>query len=326
MTEERCHICGKPASYICNECKRPVCAEHHLDSGYDIWAGACQQCMEETERRTWENLKARQREAEDSPTADPPAPADPPDSPKGRLVVLREYAVEPAESDPPPDIDRDYVVRWLLAVAFTIAMGVLVMLSLQAGQILGVLLFGGLGARMIWAMWTSDSFRWLLGRVGQRRQRTPKPSPSDIDLHLRSLLNQHQDRVFTYLGRPEHVADLSMRGGPLADQEIYNLEYYSKGLRFYRREDPEILSIHFIHSGFDSYQTYPREILPGLRVGMTRREIDALLGPPEPDDPGARRGKWKTYNTDTLPTIDNLEVLYADADDPDAASIIIAIG
>jgi hypothetical protein len=30
--------------------------------------------------------------------------------------------------------------------------------------------------------------------------------------------------------------------------------------------------------------------------------------------------------TDTLPTIDNLEVLNADADDPDAASIIIATG
>ena len=131
--------------------------------------------------------------------------------------------------------------------------------------------------------------------------------------------------MFTYLGRPQHVADLSKRGGTLADQESYHLEYHAKGLRFYRRARPEILSIHFIHSGFEKYQTYPREILPGLRVGMTRWEIDTLLGMPKPDDAGS--SKWKSYATDALPSpIGNLEVLYADADDPDAASVIIAIG
>jgi hypothetical protein len=165
--------------------------------------------------------------------------------------------------------------------------------------------------------------RRLLTRGGQRQQKGP--SSSDVDLHLRGLLNQHQDRVFTYLGRPQHVAELSSRGGALAGQEIYHLEYYSKGLRFYRRAQPEILSIHFIHSSFEKYQAYPREILSGLRVGMTRWEIDTLLGMPMPDD-GDSKSKWKSYATDTLPTIDNLEVLYADADDPDAASIIIAIG
>lgn len=171
-----------------------------------------------------------------------------------------------------------------------------------------------------------DTFmRRLLGRGGPRKQKGPK-APA-VDLHLRGLLNQHQDRVFAYLGRPENVADLSMRGGPLADQEIFNLEYYSKGLRFYRRGDPAILSIHFMHSDFDSYQTYAKEILPGLRVGMTRGEIDAVLGAPRPDDPGTESGKWKSYRTDDLPpAIGNLEVFYAQADDPDAASVIIAIG
>jgi hypothetical protein len=269
MTEERCHICGEPASYTCNECKRPVCAKHHLGSGYDIWAGACQQCMEKTEQRTWEILKARQKkaeQAEDSPAPDPPAPAVPAEPP-----------AQTAPAGPPPEDPP----------------------ASHRGNIV----------------------RRLFSRGGQRQQKGP--SPPDIDLHLRGLLGEHQDRVFTYLGRPEHVADLSMRGGPLADKEIYNLEYYSKGLRFYRGEGPEILSIHFIHSSFDQYRTYPREILPGLRVGMTRWQIDTLLGMPKPD---AGSSKWKSYATDTLPTIDNLEVLYADADNPDAESVIIAIG
>jgi hypothetical protein len=54
---------------------------------------------------------------------------------------------------------------------------------------------------------------------------------------------------------------------------------------------------------YDRYQTYPREIVAGLRVGMTRSTIDDLLGPPEPpdvwDNPDERQ--WLTYRPARLP-------------------------
>jgi len=316
-----CHMCGEPAEYTCDECGRPVCETHRCGTDMEMYYGACEACFKRLETIRWENYKRRQQEQE-TPVAAPASPAP----------VLTDLTSQPrtararaprARAPRAPTVDRYYVLQWGGWTLALLILGYLTARVLLDENFMGALFFGGLAAKIVHSMLTSDTVRWLLGRLGvwldrvttpRSRAAAPRSAAAvdarvDHDPPMHRLLGASQADVIACLGQPDHVQDLSLRDGILPDMR-----------------EPVAQGLHVLSSRHDAaYTTYPGEVIPGLRLDMPRRAVEEVLGPPMPEDDG-EDGPWVSYRTPpSLADVGTLSVFYGADRSAEAPALIIAL-